>query len=175
MKDSDHSDLNQETLHEQYERVKDEMDSSHVTQYGDIDNMGEILLSNFQGNKKRKTGQIGYDPGENDCSKDQVSKYDAGKISLERLMHPDSGLSRDKRAEVRSKICLDISLLPWSTMSPYIPYYPEASYLLDLSSVYIQKLKLFNLYSGQQKICSLHGGQKACGEGHERYCFWCHW
>lgn len=51
MEDSDHENLHRETLLRQFKIVKDETNTSHVTEYGDMQ-MGHMKLSAFQGRKQ---------------------------------------------------------------------------------------------------------------------------
>lgn len=50
MEDSDKEDLNMETLHKQYEIVKEETNTSHVMEFGD-NNIGDETCGEFQGNQ----------------------------------------------------------------------------------------------------------------------------
>ena len=99
MENSDASNLSRETLEDQYERVKDETNTSTVCQFGDVDNIGKMSVSNFQGMRKKVGTSYSYlDP-----NVDAVASPDVEKVSLERLMQPDSGLSEEERVRVKRR------------------------------------------------------------------------
>ena len=101
MENSDVSNLNHETLEDQYEKVKYETNTSTVCQFGDVDNISKMSVSNFQG-KKRKIELVGLsDPIPDECGSDAVPSPDVEKISLERLMQLDSGLEEEERIQGR--------------------------------------------------------------------------
>ena len=96
MENSDASNLNRETLEDQFNRVKFETNTSTVCQFGDVDNISKMSVSNFQG-MKRKTESAGYsDPVPDECGRDAVPSPDVEKISLERLLQDDSGLAEER-------------------------------------------------------------------------------
>ena len=101
MENSDASNLNRETLEDQFNRVKFETNTSTVCQFGDVDNISKMSVSNFQG-MKRKTESAGYsDPVPDECGRDAVPSPDVEKISLERLLQDDSGLVEEERMQGR--------------------------------------------------------------------------
>ena len=100
MENSDASNLNHETLEDQYEEVKYETNTSTVCQFGDVDNISKMSVSNFQG-MKGKLELVGLsDPAPDECGRDAVPSPDVEKISLERLMQVDSGLGEEERVQV---------------------------------------------------------------------------
>ena len=101
MENSDASNLNRETLEDQFERVKYETNTSTVCQFGDVDNISKMSVSNFQG-MKWKPDSVGLmDPVPDECGRDAVPSPDVEKISLERLMQVDSGLEEKERTQGR--------------------------------------------------------------------------
>ena len=101
MENSDASNLNRETLEDQFNRVKFETNTSTVCQFGDVDNISKMSVSNFQG-MKRKTESAEYsDPVPDECGRDAVPSPDVEKISLERLLQDDSGLAEEERMQGR--------------------------------------------------------------------------
>ena len=100
MENSDTSNLSRETLEDQYEKVKYETNTSTVCQFGDVDNIGKMSVSNFQGMKQNMRTSYSYP----DPIVDPVASPDVEKVSLERLMQPDSGLSEEERVQGRFSI-----------------------------------------------------------------------
>ena len=101
LENSDASNLNHETLEDQYERVKYETNTSTVCQFGDVDNISKMSVSNFQGMKRKMESAGTSDPVPDECGRDAVPSPDVEKITLERLMKLDSGLEEDKRDQGR--------------------------------------------------------------------------
>ena len=101
LENSDASNLNHETLEDQYERVKYETNTSTVCQFGDVDNISKMSVSNFQGMKRKMESAGPSDPVPDECGRDAVPSPDVEKITLERLMKLDSGLEEDKRDQGR--------------------------------------------------------------------------
>ena len=101
LENSDASNLNHETLEDQYERVKYETNTSTVCQFGDVDNISKMSVSNFQGMKRKMESAGPSDPVPDECGRDAVPSPDVEKITLERLMKLDSGLEEDKRVQGR--------------------------------------------------------------------------
>ena len=100
MENSDASNLNRETLEDQFNRVKFETNTSTVCQFGDVDNISKMSVSNFQG-MKRKLASAGFsEPVPDECGRDAVPSPDVEKISLERLLQDDSGLAKEERIQV---------------------------------------------------------------------------
>ena len=93
--------MNHETLEDQYERVKYETNTSTVCQFGDVDNISKMSVSNFQGMKRKMESAGPSDPVPDECGRDAVPSPDVEKITLERLMKLDSGLEEDKRDQGR--------------------------------------------------------------------------
>ena len=101
MENSDASNLNRETLEDQFNRVKFETNTSTVCQFGDVDNISKMSVSNFQG-MNRKTESAGFSaPVPDECGRDAVPSPDVEKISLERLLQDDSGLVEEERIQGR--------------------------------------------------------------------------
>ena len=101
MENSDASNLNRETLEDQFNRVKFETNTSTVCQFGDVDNISKMSVSNFQGMKTKTESAEYSDPVPDECGRDAVPSPDVEKISLERLLQDDSGLAEEERMQGR--------------------------------------------------------------------------